>query len=169
MSHTRRSFLGGIAGAAGLGYLPAAAQANDRLKSLLATAPDAQSYWSLVASQFPLRPAKIPVNAANLCPAPRVVSERVAELTRDEDSGVSNPNRAKFNALADESRKKVEEHLGVSEDEIALVRNTSEANNTINNGVPLREGDEVVLWEQNHQCNNAAWDVHGARHGFTVK
>ena len=169
MSHTRRSFLGGIAGAAGLGYLPAAAQTNDRLKSLLAAAPGAESYWSLVASQFPLRPGKIPMNAANLCPAPRVVSERVAELTRDEDSDVSNPNRAKFNALADESRKKVAEHLGVSADEIALVRNTSEANNTINNGVPLKEGDEVVLWEQNHQCNNTAWDVRAARHGFTVK
>jgi selenocysteine lyase/cysteine desulfurase len=109
------------------------------------------------------------MNAANLCPSPRVVSERVAELNRDEDSDVSNPNRAKFNALGDESRAKVAAHLGVSADEIALVRNTSEANNTINNGLPLKAGDEVVLWDQNHQCNNAAWDVRAARHGFTVK
>jgi selenocysteine lyase/cysteine desulfurase len=109
------------------------------------------------------------MNAANLCPSPRVVSDRVAELIRDEDSDISNPNRSKFSALADESRRKVAEHLGVSTDEIALVRNTSEANNTINNGVPLKAGDEVVLWDQNHQCNNAAWDVRAARHGFTVR
>lgn len=48
------------------------------------------------------------------------------------------------------------EHLGVTADEIALVRNTSEANNTINNGLALKPGDEVVLWDQNHPTNNVA-------------
>ncbi|MEO8128256.1 MAG: aminotransferase class V-fold PLP-dependent enzyme [Bryobacteraceae bacterium] len=122
-----------------------------------------------MAGQFPLRSGKIPMNAANLCPSPRVVSERVTELILDEDADVSFPNRAKFNTLAEESRKKAAAHLGVSADEIALVRNTSEANNTINNGISLKAGDEVLLWEQNHPCNNAAWDVRAARHGFTIK
>jgi selenocysteine lyase/cysteine desulfurase len=170
MPHSRRSFLGGVT-AAGLGFAwsPLAAQTTSQLKPLLSGTTGSEDYWTLVASQFPLRPGRIPMNAANLCPSPRVVSERVAELTRDEDSDVSNPNRAKFNTFADESRARVAAHLGVSPDEIALVRNTSEANNTINNGVPLAAGDEVVLWDQNHQCNNTAWDVRAARHGFTVK
>src|SRR4051812_18013946 len=170
MSGTRRSFLGGLTGAAaGLTYLPLAAQTTQQLKPLLSVAQSSENYWSLVTGQFPLRVGKVPMNAANLCPSPRVVSERVAELIRDEDADVSNPNRAKFNTLTEESRKKVAEHLGVSPDEIALVRNTSEANNTINNGMPLKPGDEVVLWDQNHQCNNMAWDVRAARHGFSVK
>ena len=59
--------------------------------------------------------------------------------------------------------------LGVSADEIALVRNTSESNNTINNGMPLGAGDEVVLWDQNHPTNNVAWDVRAARFGIAVK
>ena len=59
--------------------------------------------------------------------------------------------------------------LGVVPDEIALVRNTSEANNAINNGVPLAAGDEVVLWDQNHPTNNVAWDVRAARFGIVVK
>jgi len=163
MINTRRFFIGGLS------YLPLAAATPTRLKQLLDVTPSGEGYWSMVAGQFPFRPGKIPMNAANLCPSPRIVSERVAELTRDEDADISNPNRAKFNTLADEARKKVAEHVGVSADEIALVRNTSEANNTINNGVPLTAGDEVVLWDQNHQCNNAAWDVRAARHGFTVK
>jgi selenocysteine lyase/cysteine desulfurase len=146
-----------------------AAQTTKQLKVLFAVAQSGESYWNLVASQFPFRPGKIPMNAANLCPSPRIVSERVTELIRDEDADVSNPNRSKFNTLAAESRKKVADHLGVSADEIALVRNTSEANNTINNGVPLKAGDEVVLWDQNHPCNNVAWDVRAARHGFTIK
>lgn len=172
MSNSRRSFLGGIAtgiAASPLTWSPLAAQTTKQLQPLLSGAAGSESYWNLVASQFPLRPGKIPMNAANLCPSPRVVSERVADLIRDEDADVSNPNRAKFDVLATESRAKVAAHLGVSADEIALVRNTSEANNTINNGIALKPGDEVVLWEQNHQCNNLAWDVRAARHGFTIK
>src|SRR5580658_3740052 len=124
MIGSRRTFVGAFT------YLPLAAATPGRLKQLLAVTPSGEGYWSMVAGKFPM-------NAANLCPSPRVVSECVAELTRDEDSDISNPNRSKFNTLADESRKKVAEHIGVSPDEIALVRNTSEANNAINNGVPL--------------------------------
>jgi len=170
MSHSRRAFIGGLAGSGlGIAWSPLAAQTTSQLQPLLSKVSGSDHYWDLVSSQFPLRPGKIPMNAANLCPSPRVVSERVTELTRDEDADISNPNRAKFDAFADESRAKVAEHLGVSSDEIALVRNTSEANNTVNNGLSLKPGDEVVLWEQNHPCNNQAWDVRAARHGFTVK
>src|SRR5215813_7424841 len=170
MTNTRRVFLRGISGAAGaVAYLRSAAATPQRLRELLAVAPERESFWNLVASQFPLRSGKIPFNAANLCPSPRSVAERVAELTRDEDSDVSPGNRTKFAVHLTESRKKVADQLRVSADEIALVRNTSEANTMINNGVPLAAGDEVVLWEQNHPCNNDAWDVRAARHGFTVK
>jgi len=170
MGNTRRSFLTGITGAAGLTYLRSAAASTAQLKPLLATVPQSsESYWKLVGEQFPLRAGKIPMNAANLCPAPRVVSERVAELTRDEDSDISNQNRAKFHDLQEESRQKVAEHLGVSPEEIALVRNTSEANNIVNNGINLKSGDEIVIWDQNHPCNNVAWDVRAARFGYAIK
>ena len=74
------------------------------------------------------------MNAANLCPSPRVVADRVSKLTRDIDVDCSLNNRAKFKQLLEESRRKVAGQLGVTADEIALVRNTSEANNIINNG-----------------------------------
>jgi len=85
MTNTRRSFLGGLSGvAAGLAYSPLAAQTTDELKPLFADASGSEKYWSLVGGQFPLRSGKVPMNAANLCPSPRVVSERVAELLRDK-------------------------------------------------------------------------------------
>jgi selenocysteine lyase/cysteine desulfurase len=97
------------------------------------------------------------------------VAERVTQLTRDIDIDCSFNNRAKFNGLLEVSRRKVAEQLGVAADEIALVRNTSEANNAINNGLPLNAGDEIVVWDQNHPTNNVAWDVRAARFGLTVK
>jgi selenocysteine lyase/cysteine desulfurase len=163
---SRRSFLKGLAG--GAAFLPAAA-ALGKPPTLLAAPDEAEAYWEMVRQQFSFRENKVPMNAANLCPAPRVVADRVVELTHDINVDCSFNNRAKFKELKEGSRSKVAQHLGVSADEIALVRNTSEANNTINNGLPLKEGDEIVLWDQNHPTNNVAWEVRAARFGLSVK
>ncbi len=132
-------------------------------------APDDEAYWEQVRAQFAFREERVPMNAANLCPSPRAVADRVEELTRDIDRDCSFNNRAKFGEMLEESRAAVAAQLGVGPDEIALVRNTSEANNTVNAGVPLSPGDEVVLWDQNHPTNNVAWDVRAARFGFSVR
>ncbi len=124
--------------------------------------------WDQVRAEFSFRESMVPMNAGNLCPPPRVVAERFIELTRDVDADVSYANRAKFGRLREESRAKVAAHLGVAPDEIALVRNTTEANGTIIGGLPLKRGDEVVLWDQNHPTNNVAWDVLAARLDLNV-
>ena len=49
------------------------------------------------------------------------------------------------------------------------MRNTSEANNMINNGLDLQAGDEVLIWDQNHPTNNVAWDVRAARFGIQTR
>jgi len=152
-SHSRREFLYGLSAGA----------------ATLAAAPNDDAYWAGIRGQFTFEEARVPMNAANLCPSPRVVAERVTELTRDIDRDCSFQNRAKFSKLLEEARAKVAAQLGVTADEIALVRNTSEGNNTINNGLPLKAGDEVVLWDQNHPTNNVAWDVRAARFGLVIK
>lgn len=166
MHADRRAFLRQMAGTAAV--LPAAA-AMARGGSLRDEAAAGERYWEMVRGQFAFPEEKVPMNAANLCPSPRSVAERVSELTRDIDLDCSFPAREKFVRLLEESRQKVAGYLKVDADEVALVRNTSEANNTINNGLPLKPGDEVVIWEENHPTNNVAWDVRAARYGIVVK
>jgi selenocysteine lyase/cysteine desulfurase len=164
---SRRSFLR-LAGGAALA--PAAAAALGELSPLRGSAPPGgEDYWQMVRRQFPFGEGKVPMNAANLCPSPRAVAEQVAEFTRAIDADCSFQNRARFHDLLETSRRKVADHLGVSADEVALVRNTSEANNTVNNGLALKPGDEVVVWDQNHPSNNVAWDVRAARFGLRVR
>jgi selenocysteine lyase/cysteine desulfurase len=164
---SRRSFLFDTGRVA---LVPAVAASLADVSSLLAaTPPDSEDYWQMVRRQFAFDERHVPMNAANLCPSPQVVADQVAALTRDIDADCSFQNRAKFAGLLETSRRKVAEQMGVTADEIALVRNTSEANNTINNGLPLKSGDEVVLWDQNHPTNNVAWDVRRARYGLHVR
>ncbi|MGH9323168.1 MAG: aminotransferase class V-fold PLP-dependent enzyme [Vicinamibacteria bacterium] len=161
---SRRSFLAEIAAAAAV--VPAALRSTHAFAK---TGDDGKAYWDLVRAQFSFTEEKVPMNAANLCPSPRSVAERVTELTLDIDRDCSFNNRAKFGELLESSRGKVAEQLRVSPEEIALVRNTSEANNTVNNGLELEAGDEIVLWDQNHPTNNVAWDVRAARYGLSIR
>ena len=136
----------------------------NQLKSAIAD----EDYWAMVRAQFSFSESSIPMNAANLCPSFRSVTETVDLLTADIDRDCSFNNRSKFNELLARSRRLVAAQLNVSADEIALVRNTSEANNIVNNGLQLKPGDEILLWDQKHPTNNVAWDVRAARFGLTI-
>jgi isopenicillin-N epimerase len=173
---TRRGFLKGVAGsAAALSVLPAldalgsSAELRRAASGLTATDTASESFWRLVKEQFTIKPRLILLNAANLCPSPHMVRDTVFRLTEDIDSDVSFQNRAKLDALREEARRKLAAFLGVSDDEIAIVRNTSEGNNLIVGGLNLKAGDEVMILDQNHPTNNVAWEVRAARFGFSVK
>ncbi|HEX6307504.1 MAG TPA: aminotransferase class V-fold PLP-dependent enzyme [Longimicrobiales bacterium] len=128
-----------------------------------------EDYWRLVKAQFPLRDGVIPMNAANLAPAPRPVVDAVTEAMRSVEGDVSFQNRAAYDELREQLRTRLAAFLGVSADEIAIVRNTSEANNIVAGGLALGRGDEVLLHAENHPSNDVAWRVRAARFGFTVR
>ena len=133
-----------------------------------ATSSSSEDYWEMVRSQFSFTENAVPMNAANLCPSLRAVTEKVDLLTADIDQDCSFNNRVKFNGLQENTRTLVADQLHVSRNEIALVRNTSEANNIVNNGLQLQSGNEVLIWDQNHPTNNVAWEVRAARFGFSL-
>jgi selenocysteine lyase/cysteine desulfurase len=175
LSRTRRDFLKRAAiGAAGLSALPGApleALARGTAPRALPAAPPLadEAYWREVKAQFLVRDGYVMMNAANLCPAPRAVVDAVLAAMRDEDADVSFQNRGKYDRLWAETRTRLARFLGASDDEVAIVRNTSEANNTVVGGIALKAGDDVLLFGENHPTNNVAWDVRAARHGFTVR
>lgn len=112
-----------------------------------------------------------PLNAANLTPLLLPVADKVIEYSKLLNSDVSFINRR--NVVADKvdiAREKVAAMLGVDDPEdLAFVRNTSEGNSVINNGLELGQGDEVLLWNQNHPTNFHSWSYRQKRHGFTLR
>lgn len=153
----RREFLK-IAGAATLG----ASWAGRAAASTTVTAATARE-----AFVFP--EDRVPMNAANLCPMPGAVREAIGARDRALDRDMSHVSRGRVEQLKEQARSRLAAQLGVSPDELAIVRNTSEANNIVVQGMPLEAGDEVLLWDQNHPSNGVAWDVQASRQGFAVK
>jgi isopenicillin-N epimerase len=97
------------------------------------------------------------------------VTEAITIFSAEIDGDQSFQNRARFDPMRDEARAEVAGYLGADPDEVALVRNTSEANNIVIGGLDLGPGDEVVIWDQNHASNSVAWDVRAQRRGFSVR
>jgi selenocysteine lyase/cysteine desulfurase len=58
--------------------------------------------------------------------------------------------------------------LGCKRDELALVRNATEANNVVTNGLDLAAGDEVLLTDQEHPGGRCGWEQRAARHGLRL-
>src|SRR3954452_1391475 len=106
-----------------------------------------EALWQLVRRQFPLEERLIYLNAANVCPASRPVLDRYAALLRDFQANPSFQNRDKYRPLRVSVRTKVAALLGVSADEVAITRNTSEGSNLVVRGIDLKPGDEIIITE----------------------
>ncbi len=171
---SRRTFMkrlaGGIAAGGALVYGSSAfaSPPQDLDTAVSGKDPGDERYWHAVRSQFLLRDNLALMNAANLCPSPFPVMEAVFKYTRDLDYDASFQNRLKYRQIREDTREKMARLLGAHADEIALVRNTSEANNVISTGYHLGAGDEVLLSDLNHPSNNQAWQVKARRFGFKI-
>lgn len=101
----------------------------------------------------------IPMNAANLTPMFVSVEQAFDEFERQLRRDVSFPARAEFvSTHVEGARQKTAAMLGVRDPaDIAFVRNTSEGNSTVINGMILSAGDEIVVWSENHATNKTSW------------
>jgi isopenicillin-N epimerase len=151
----RRDFARTLA-AAFPAFAPAAAQSGER-------------YWEMVKRQYPLKDGLIYLNAANVAPASRPVLAKYQDMLVDFQGDPSFQNREKFEAIHERLRGKVGKLLGVTGEEIAITRNTSEASNIIVQGLDLKSGDEIIALDQNHPSNLSSWQIRAKRHGLKVR
>ncbi len=105
-----------------------------------------------------------PMNSANLCPTFVPVLRTIDMLRFQFNADISMQSRkARYSSILETIRKVIARHVGaVAESDIkniALVRNTSEANNQLSKGFNLWEGNTVLLWDENHPTNNNVWKL----------
>jgi isopenicillin-N epimerase len=165
---TRRRFLKNMITASVASIsLPIKATSAD-VDRLAFTDVEDEAFWEKVKSQFIVPDNRYMFNAANLCPSPKVVHDRVIGLTRDLNKDVSFQFRSQFSDLRKKSVQMLTEFIGAAPGEVGITRNTSEANCIIVQGLELKPGDEVIIWDQNHPSNKDVWMNKAKRVGFKV-
>jgi selenocysteine lyase/cysteine desulfurase len=128
---------------------------------------DEESFWKVVRTQMMLKEDIIYLNNGGFGATPRMVFDALVE-----DYRMLGENPRDLDILVkkmDEVRKKVADFLDVSQDEIALTRNTTEGMSTIAAGLPLKKGDEVLISHHEHPGGKQPWLMRAARDGIEVR
>jgi selenocysteine lyase/cysteine desulfurase len=170
---SRRSFLRGLCGgsaAVGVAAGPLAGRAEASLAAVAraAEAPSESEYWARIRDEFLVTDQVAYMNNGTLGPTPKPVYYTVVERYRElaADPGARNPIQEQ---TAEEVRRKAAAFVGASPDEIALLRNTTEAMGFIASGLELAAGDEVLLSFHEHPGGIEPWRLKAKRHGVVLR
>ena len=173
----RREFLTRGAGlAASLAFAdPLLAQ----LANAPATLPDPNhyannedAYWAALRKQYLIPEDEIYLNNGTVGSSPAPVLRAVFDCyTKEEQMDQSDPEDYPIWGYGpwNEYRDPLAAFVGCSRDEIALVRNATEGNSYIANGVEMKAGDEVLITDQEHPGGEHPWNLKAKRYGIVVK
>ncbi len=136
---------------------------------LYLTAPE--RYWSELRQQWVLAADHINLNCGSVgCTPLPVLRAMMDHILHAEE--YREPAYPWFgyeeNARLRELRDALAAFLHVKRDELALVRNATEANNVIANGLDLKPGEEVLLTDQEHPGGRCCWEQKAARYAIKL-
>jgi isopenicillin-N epimerase len=176
----RRGFLSSFAGAAAVGT---ALNFGGELFAQLSQSPgqlpdrglydsNEEAYWTELRKQFLIPADEVYLNNGTVGSSPAPVLRAIFDgYNETEKMAQSDPEDYPIWGYAawNEFRDPLASFVGCKRDEIALLRNATEANSYIANGVDLKAGDEVLMTDQEHPGGEHPWDLRAKRYGIVVK
>jgi len=130
------------------------------------------AYWRELRKQFLIPADEIYLNNGTVGSSPAPVLRAVFEgYEACEKLNEADPEDYPIWGYAswNQFRDPLAAFVGCNRDEIALLRNATEANSYIANGVDLKPGDEVLMTDQEHPGGEHPWNLRAKRYGIVVK
>jgi selenocysteine lyase/cysteine desulfurase len=127
-----------------------------------------RGYWEKIRKQFMLEEGFAYLNTGTLGPTPKLVVNALNEYWR---LMAVNPNENSqiFQDRQDQIRAKAAAYVGATPDEIAITRNTTEGTTTLVHGLDLKQGDEILITQYEHNSLRETRRRHAQRFGLVVK
>jgi selenocysteine lyase/cysteine desulfurase len=175
---TRRSFIASSAGlAGGLAAAPlASALGTDferKLNEVESVAPSVlatdEEFWQFIRQAFTISPNLINLNNGGVSPQPKVVQDKVTHYQSVSNEGPAHYMWAVLGEEREPMRRKLAQTAGCSPENLAVLRNTTEALDQIIFGFPLVKGEEVVLSKYDYPNVINAWKQREMRDGIVLK
>jgi isopenicillin-N epimerase len=169
MSVTRRNFLVGSSLSVAAGALTPLLSGAESPK---AAPPARYNDWASVRREFDLSPDYIHLGLFYLTSHPRPVREAIEKYRRQLDS---NPFVTVESSLFESAEKNlplqicrtIADYIGGNANDVALTPNTTTGLALIYQGLPLREGDEVLTTNHDHYVHHESIRMATSRCGAT--
>lgn len=175
----RRQFFSSMMMAAAVPSIPFTAPADELLSGIPEKLPDRtlydkdeEAYWTELRKQFLIPADDVYLNNGTVGSSPGPVLRAVLDGYRDsERMAQADPEDYPIWGYAawNEFRDPLAAFLGCNRDELALLRNATEANSYIANGIDVNPGDEVLITDQEHPGGEHPWNLRAKRYGIVVK
>lgn len=128
-----------------------------------------EDFWSWVRHNYTTSTNLINLNNGGVSPHPKVVQDAVQRFTELSNEAPSYYMWRVFEKGRESIREKLADLAGVSSEEIAINRNTTEALDTIIFGFDMQKGDEFVTSNFIYPNMNQAWMQREMREGVVRK
>ncbi len=117
------------------------------------------AYWKTIQSQFRFADGLTYFNNASLGACPVPIREATMQFRNTLDDFPSKYMWGGWDTEKENTRKKVADLFSVSQEEIALIHNTTEGMNLIARSMNLQPGDEVISANHEHASASSPWKV----------
>ena len=109
-----------------------------------------ESYWSEIQHAFSVSRSIINLNNGGVCPSPRMVTEAFVRYIWEQEEAPVYTMWQILQPRKENVRQRLAGLFGCDPEEVALVRNTSEAMEILLLGMELQSGDEVLTTTQDY-------------------
>ncbi|HLE36362.1 MAG TPA: aminotransferase class V-fold PLP-dependent enzyme, partial [Candidatus Acidoferrales bacterium] len=132
---------------------------------------DPERYWAALRRQWLLAADRINLNCGSVGCTPLPVLRAMIDHILSAEEFREGPFPwfgYEENTRLRELRDSLAAFLSCQRDELALVRNATEANNVVCNGLDMKPGEEVLMTDQEHPGGKCCWEQKAARFGTKI-
>lgn len=175
--YSRRGFLHSVLGSATVALPAFRSDGLERILSAVVAADGRsaetvagdEDFWFAVQQAFTVDRSLVNLNNGGVCPSPEVVQDAVRRYL---DFSNSVPVYNMWRVLEPEIegvRERLARSFGCDAEEMAITRNASEALETVQLGLDLKAGDEILTTDHDYPRMNTTWDQRKRREGIVIK